>query len=306
MEYLNREIYEQILCFQQLVKSYRSAGIKMKKLANQLQLQPSVISALYTTVFPAILKQGPPPMDFYIAEEAFRKVNNVSIKFLAHLKTHIIGLKALDKSGTISQRSQPELWFEKLEKQYNRTFDKIGSQLDGSYYCFTISSNRNALKQDILRITSNESSRTIFIEKGNQHSYNSFTGYADLTREHQAVIHLYDQADSPAESEFINFTLPVIKSPEIIVGILSGMDYNRQPISRRLVLYRAENSNSYKSHILQYHQPTNLDSTSKAIFNFLRSQKSSVRLINLPSPMHNINNLIDHAKINDVIFNLDE
>ncbi|MCG8307425.1 MAG: hypothetical protein MI975_08540 [Cytophagales bacterium] len=306
MDHLDKSTYGEIIEFQQLIKSYRAAGIRMKRIADQLSVQPSVLSALYTTVFPEIVKQGPAPFDLNYVEEAFRKVNNVSVKFIEKLGPAMRSLKQLDKTGTIAHRSELEKWFENLNRHYNNSYEKIGAQFDGIYHCYTISSNQNKLKQDVLLITSNESAKTIKVKKGNKRSGNSFAGYLTITNELQVSIQLINSTDQLKESETIYFNLPIVKQPTVIMGILSGLDYNRQPISRRIVLQRLSiNGNSidwFNVFEVQFIDDESLDEDQYLIFKFLNNKQSTIRSFSLPDPLYSISDLEKQSRLFEFLF----
>ena len=67
-----KEIYDRITFL-------RGKGIKMKEMAEQAQLTPSVLSAMYSTVFPAYFKNVEKGMDDNEAlDNALMWVNNLS------------------------------------------------------------------------------------------------------------------------------------------------------------------------------------------------------------------------------------
>lgn len=71
-----KEIYDRITFL-------RGKGIKMKEMAEQAQLTPSVLSAMYSTVFPAYFKNVEKGMDDNEAlDNALMWVNNLSKKKL--------------------------------------------------------------------------------------------------------------------------------------------------------------------------------------------------------------------------------
>lgn len=82
-----QEIYERI-------SFLRQKGVKMKDMAKQAQISPSVLSAIYSTILPAYQKNlDKGETEDEALEHALVWVNNVSkkiIRFISSIKTRLV------------------------------------------------------------------------------------------------------------------------------------------------------------------------------------------------------------------------
>lgn len=135
-----KEIYERI-------SFLRQKGIKMKEMAEQAGISPSVLSAIYSTVLPAYLKNTEKGEN---EDEALNNalvwVNNVSKKkllgSLANLKNSLFAMEIIPKSPS-ENKINPFLT--QLENNMQETLNRI-SYFSGIYLSYSISSGSHSLK----------------------------------------------------------------------------------------------------------------------------------------------------------------
>ena len=142
-----KEIYERI-------SFLRQKGIKMKEMAEQAGISPSVLSAIYSTVLPAYLKNTEKGEN---EDEALNNalvwVNNVSKKkllgSLANLKNSLFAMEIIPKSPS-ENKINPFLT--QLENNMQETLNRI-SYFSGIYLSYSISSGSHSLKIEPYLIT---------------------------------------------------------------------------------------------------------------------------------------------------------
>ena len=123
-----KEIYDRITFL-------RGKGIKMKEMAEQAQLTPSVLSAMYSTVFPAYFKNVEKGMDDNEAlDNALMWVNNLS-------KKKLFAMEVLVKEKPDSMNP----FLSELEHNARQSVNHI-TNFSGIYTSYSLSSNTNDLK----------------------------------------------------------------------------------------------------------------------------------------------------------------
>ena len=134
-----KEIYDRITFL-------RGKGIKMKEMAEQAQLTPSVLSAMYSTVFPAYFKNVEKGMDDNEAlDNALMWVNNLSKKklfgLLPQMKQALFAMEVVVKEKPDSMNP----FLSELEHNARQSVNHI-TNFSGIYTSYSLSSNTNDLK----------------------------------------------------------------------------------------------------------------------------------------------------------------
>lgn len=157
-----KEIYDRITFL-------RGKGIKMKEMAEQAQLTPSVLSAMYSTVFPAYFKNVEKGMDDNEAlDNALMWVNNLSKKklfgLLPQMKQALFAMEVVVKEKPDSMNP----FLSELEHNARQSVNHI-TNFSGIYTSYSLSSNTNDLKIEPYFIAPAENGNYIEVGHTNAH-----------------------------------------------------------------------------------------------------------------------------------------
>ena len=135
-----KEIYERI-------KFLRSKGVKMKEIATQTGLTPSVLSALFTTVMPEFFKNTGKGMDEDKAlDEALVWVNNVSKnKLLGQLDKIKTAVFAMDATPKKAESNTGNVHTDTISQAMKDALNG-STGFSGMYISYSVSSSSNAMK----------------------------------------------------------------------------------------------------------------------------------------------------------------
>ena len=275
-----KEIYERI-------KFLRGKGVKMKEIATQTGLTPSVLSALFTTVMPEFFKNTGKGMDEDKAlDEALVWVNNVSKKKLLgqldKIKTAVFAMDATPKKAesntgnvhtdTISQAMKDAL--------------NGSTGFSGMYISYSVSSSSNAMKIEPYLIT--PSADGSYLEVVHNNAYGStHHGFALMN----GLSHMYVMFNEnrPPQLALFNICLklPMFERPPYLRGIYTCLDYNHNPIARRILFVKATDDTSRedflkaKGCLKQYEE---LDEKERLYYQYTCGSEDVVRMRDVPAP----------------------
>ena len=169
------------------IEYLRNNGVKMKEIADRVDMAPSVLSALYSSVLPAyidLLKTRTPDEAL---DEALALVNNVSKKRL---------LNNVGSVRLLLQEMEPDV---QSEAENGNSFIKLLGK---------------EAKESVQEVCNHQNSYLMFNER-------------DLPQ--FALVTIYLQ-------------LPHYEFPNMLKGLYLCLDYNHNPIARRIVLVKQSDS----------------------------------------------------------------
>ena len=206
------EIYKRI-------EYLRNNGVKMKEIADHTQMAASVISSLYSSVLPTYIgevKKG-------IAEEealdyALSQVNNVSKKrLLGSLESMKARLLELEPPQEGEKRKSP-FWMS-----------------------YSLSSAADALKVEPYLIAASENNE--YVRVVHMSAYNTTHAGVGLFNNHTTSYILFNERECPELALFtIYLQLPMYDFPQMLKGLYLCLDYNRNPIARRILFVKQSDS----------------------------------------------------------------
>ena len=132
--------------FYRKIEYLRSNGVKMKEIADWIDMAPSILSSLYTTVLPNYfegIKSYPPEEAL---DSALALVNNVSKKrLLSHIEEMILRLDQMELAEPNSLKDNP--FAKQLMEETRLSASKIEA-FKGIYTSYSLSSSSDCLKME--------------------------------------------------------------------------------------------------------------------------------------------------------------
>ena len=227
------EIYKRI-------EYLRNNGVKMKEIADHTQMAASVISSLYSSVLPTYIgevKKG-------IAEEealdyALSQVNNVSKKrLLGSLESMKARLLELEPPQEGEKRKSP--FWEMMAKE-SRASAQEAYNYSGIYMSYSLSSAADALKVEPYLIAASENHE--YVRVVHMSAYNTTHAGVGLFNNHTTSYILFNERECPELALFtIYLQLPMYDFPQMLKGLYLCLDYNRNPIARRILFVKQSDS----------------------------------------------------------------
>lgn len=131
------EIYKRI-------EYLRNNGVKMKEIADWINMAPSVLSALYSSVLPAYLNLQKTKTQEEALDEALALVNNVSKK---RLLGNLSGMKErlFDLEPDQETNNMGNTFLKLLEKEMQGSVEEVYNY-SGTYLSYSLSSSTDSLK----------------------------------------------------------------------------------------------------------------------------------------------------------------
>ena len=219
----------------------------MKDMADRTNMAASVLSSLYSSVLPTYIRQ----VKEGIGEEealdyALSQVNNVSKKrLLGSLKELKEQLYQLEPAQATGQKDNPMLAL-LAEEMARSTQDAYN--YSGIYMSYSLSSSRQALKAEPYLICPSENSD--YVKVVHNSAYN-LTHYGTcLFSNHQNAYLFFNEREAPQIALFtIYLQLPMYDFPHLLKGLYLSLDYNRNPIARRILFVKHSDSTSMDLHL---------------------------------------------------------
>ncbi len=278
-----------------LVKGLKDSGHKMHEISTILGLHPPVLSSLYKTVLPAIVRPNMESLpEDKVIDKAFGLVNNVSKdKTLRNLSTYISTLKSIFEEKNNSQNLQ---FYDPYKKAIANSYLSMCSNFLGLYDCFTHSSNSNTIKHEPLLISNNGIRKFVEVNKGNNFSQFPMEGFMFLCGSHMITMHLFDAKDDIQEAGMIQLIQPFMRDFKLLRGIYLSLGFSRTPIARRIVLSKIKTQCSreeYNEIPTKYYQKDDYPSDiSREIVDYISDQSDIIECFALPHPVFEVQDLV--------------
>ncbi len=275
-----KEIYERI-------KFLRGKGVKMKEIAAQTGFTPSVLSALFTTVMPEYFKNKDKGMpEDEALDGALVWVNNVSKKkLLWQLDKMKAALFAMDAAPKAASGDADNMHRDIIAHAMKGAVDGC-TAFSGMYMSYSVSSSSNAMKMEPYLIT--PSADGGYVEVVHNNAYGStHHGFALMN----GLSHMYIMFNENRPPQLALFSiclkLPMYERPPYLRGIYTCLDYNHNPIARRILFVKASDSTSRedflnaKGCLKQYEE---LDDRERLYYKYTCGGEDVVRMRDVPSP----------------------
>lgn len=277
----------------------RKKGVKMKEMAQMVQLTPSVFSAMYSTVLPAYFKnigQGAGPDE--ALDNALLWVNNLSKKkLIGSLPQMRQALFAIDAKDVEKPDGRCPFLHE-LEQNMKQSANHIDNY-SGIYTSYSISSANKCLKIEPYIIAPAENGSYIEVGHTNAHGTTHW-GFGLMN----GISHLYlafNENRAPQLAMFsLYLKLPMLERPPFIRGLYLCFDYNFNPIARRIVFVKHSDSTDrheflqMRGELKAYEE---LDEREMTFYDYTCRDNDVIRMCNIPTQSMSLDDLALEKKI---------
>ena len=223
--------------FYRKIEYLRSNGVKMKEIADWIDMAPSILSSLYTTVLPNYfegIKSYPPEEAL---DSALALVNNVSKKrLLSHIEEMTLRLDQMELAEPDSLKDNP--FAKQLMEETRLSASKIEA-FKGIYTSYSLSSSSDCLKMEPFLLSPSDNQ----VRVGRISAYGEAQWGFGIMPDPQNFHCMLNENQAPQFTMVtIYLQIPFFKNPRQLRGLYIGQDYNRNPIARRILLIKESES----------------------------------------------------------------
>lgn len=270
------------------IEYLRNKGVKMKEMADHTNMAASVLSSLYSSVLPTFIssiKKGSTEEE--ALDYALSQVNNVSKKrLLGSLKELKEQLFELEPAPTVGQKDNPFL--DMMTEEMLRSAQEVYNY-SGIYISYSLSSSSNALKIEPYLITPSENND--YVKVIHMSAYNTTHSGIGIFNNHQNSYILFNEREAPQMALFtIYLQLPMYDFPHMLKGLYLCLDYNRNPIARRIIFIKHSDSTSMDDFLeLKGELVTKENLTEEQVpyYNYTCQPGDFIKTCSVPSPLLN-------------------
>ena len=283
------------------IEYLRNKGIKMKEIADHTNMAASVLSSLYSSVLPTYIssiKKGNNEEE--ALDYALSQVNNVSKKrLLGNLKELKELLFELEPTPIVGQKDNPFL--DMMADEMLRSAQEVYNY-SGIYISYSLSSSSNALKVEPYLITSSDNND--YVKVIHMSAYNTTHSGIGVFNNHQNSYIMFNERESPQMALFtIYLQLPMYDFPHMLKGLYLCLDYNRNPIARRIIFIKHSDSTSMDDFLElkgELVAQENLTDEQVAYYNYTCQPGDYIKTCSVPSPLLNEKDLEREKKMLEV------
>lgn len=223
----------------QRIEYLRSNGVKMKEIADCAGMAPSILSSLYTTVLPAFFEETKTCPEDEALDRALALVNNLSKRrLLSSLPDLLKRLDSLEPGPVDQLKGNP--FAEHLYDEMSLSARKA-DDICGLYTSYSLSSSSDCLKMEPVCISVSENRE--YIRIGRLNAYGEAQWGIGLIGDPQNLYCLFSENPAPQFTPVTMYLqIPFFRRPRQLRGLYIGLDYNRNPVARRLLLVKASES----------------------------------------------------------------
>ena len=223
-----RELYRQI-------EYLRNNGIKMKEIADCAGMAPSILSSLYTTVLPTYFEELKNCSHEEALDHAIVLVNNISKRRLLSVLPELLErLGKMEPNMQSDRKANPFL--EHLQEEILLSTTRVDN-ICGLYTSYSLSSSSDCLKMEPFIISLSENKE--YIRIGRLNAYGEAQRGMGVTGDPQNFYCIFSENPSPQFTLVtIYLQIPFFRNPRQLRGLYIGLDYNRNPVARRILLIK--------------------------------------------------------------------
>ena len=278
----------------------RRKGMRMKDIAACVDLAPSVLSALYTTVMPAYLKNIDKGMGGAEAlDEALVWVNNVSKKrLLASLRPMAATLSRLD----VEPEGLPDAPLNPYAAALQRIMAAAVEPLRpycGTYMSYSVSSGSHAMKVEPYMIAI--SAGGDYAEVTHNNAYGTTHRGLVMMNGLNHIYLAFNENRPPQLSLFsVCLKLPMHDRPPFLRGVYTCFDYNYNPIARRILFVKAGDGTSADDFAAMrgcLKERGELTEEEQRYYDYTCCAEDVVRMCNIPSPTMRPDDLAEEKRL---------
>lgn len=279
----------------QRIEYLRNGGVKMKEIADCIDIAPSVLSSLYTTVLPTFFSALKSSTPDEALEQALGQVNNVSKRrLLSGLPDMLLRLDDLEPDEP--QLLKGNLFAEQLTEEMQLSTRKI-EHISGIYYSYSLSSSADCLKMEPFIILPAENHARI----GRISAYGEQQWGFIVAGDPQNFYCLFNESPAPQITLVtVYLQVPLYKHPNQLRGLYLGLDYNRNPVARRILLIKEKENTEMEEFLTMKSGIISKDEFTpeqQAYYDYTCQTGDFIKMCTVPSLQMNETDLIKEKKM---------
>lgn len=271
------EIYKRI-------EYLRNNGVKMKEIADWVDMAPSVLSALYSSVLPSYLELLKTKSPENALDDALALVNNVSKKRLlgnlGEIKERLFNMEP-----ALEAPASGNPFLNLLEKEMRQSVEEAYNY-SGTYLSYNLSSSTDSLKIEPYIICTSDSSD--YVKVGMINAYKSVHWGSGIINNHQNSYLMFNERELPQFAMVtIYLQLPHYEYPHMLKGLYLCLDYNHNPIARRIVMVKQSDSTDEQAFMEMEGKlipKTELTPEQEIYYNYTCQEGDYIKTCTVPSP----------------------
>lgn len=284
------EIYKRI-------EYLRNNGVKMKTIADRIDMAPSVLSALYSSVLPTYIDLLKTKTPDDALDDALALVNNVSKKrLLSNISS--VHLLLLEMEPEHQEGNIGNAFLNLLEDKMRESV-KEAYNYSGTYLSYSLSSSTDSLKIEPYLICASDNNE--YVKVGMINAYKSAHWGSGIISNHQNSYLMFNERDLPQFAMVtIYLQLPHYEYPNMLKGLYLCLDYNHNPIARRIVLVKQSDNTDINEFLKMEGRlvsKAELTPELEAYYNYTCQEGDFIKTCTVPSPKLNESDLEREKKM---------
>lgn len=285
-----RELYQRI-------EYLRNNGVKMKEIADCAEMAPSILSSLYTTVLPAYFEGLKNCPQEEALEHALVLVNNISKRRLLSILPDL--LERLDKlEPAVNDTRKANPFLEHLQEEVQLSIHRVDN-ICGLYTSYSLSSSSDCLKVEPFIISLSENKEHIRI--GRLNAYGETQWGMGVIGDPQNFYCMFSENPSPQFTLVtVYLQIPFFRNPRQLRGLYIGLDYNRNPVARRILLIKESDSTNTEEFLTMESglvQKEDFTPEQQAYYDYTCQTGDYIKMCTVPSLQMNETDLIKEKKM---------
>lgn len=280
------------------IEYLRSKGVKMKEIADRIDMAPSVLSALYSSVLPTYVDLLKTRTSENALDEALALVNNVSKKRLLNnidsIKLLLFEMEPEQPNDTSTANPLLNILEEQMRGSVQEVFN-----YSGTYLSYSLSSSTDSLKIEPYIICTSENND--YVKVGMINAYKSVHWGSGILNNHQNSYLMFNERDLPQFAMVtIYLQLPHYEYPGMLKGLYLCLDYNHNPIARRIVMLKQSDSTDINEFLKMEGRivpRTELTPELQPYYNYTCQEGDYIKTCTVPSPKLNESDLEREKKM---------
>ncbi len=279
------------------IKELKAGGVKMKEMAEAVELAPSVFSAMSSTVLPlyqSAIEQGRDHQE--AIDSAIAQVNNVSKRrLLGNLDKIYSALMKFKCGDMLGDRGDTLVETISLRLPKGK---ELGSAIEGLYICYRQSEDlRRELVAEPYLLRREEGTLEFYIKRVDGRVVQGIALHMG-----EGNISLMSKGDG-VDSSKLEVTMVRLSAEgyySLIRGITLGYDSSDNPLSRRVVLVRLSDSREMEC-LEELEAKVVARDDNQLLYDYLCSGDDAIRLYSLPNHTVNFEDLSKEKEIISIL-----
>ena len=277
------------------IEYLRNKGVKMKEIADRIDMTPSVLSSLYTTVFPAYFEAVKKSSPDDALDYALSQVNNVSRKrLLANIATTRQLLAEFEPEEGVERAGSPFVGM--LGEEMLQSTHKAAPYC-GQYMSYSLSSSTDSLKIEPFLLADNGE----YLKVGRISAYNTIQWGVGIVSDYRNLYLSFSETPAPQLALVtIYLQLPLHDRPDMLRGLYLTLDYNHNPIARRIVFVRCSEQTDPDSFLElkgEIVEKENLTTEQQVFYDYTCQVGDYIKMCSVPSPRLDCSDLTREKKM---------